>query len=123
MEVIVSGRHVDLDDDTRSYAQDKVKCLATDFPKLTSARVVVHLERSWIIVEVHLHGKHLVLEAKAQSRDVRVSIDAAVEKIEKQLRRHVERLQEHRLSPKLRDEPESEPDDDEGDEPDESLEE
>ena len=98
MEVIVSGRHIELDDDIRAYAREKIERLSADFPKLTTARVVVELERSWRVVEIHLHGKHLALDAKAKSQDVQLSVDAAVEKLAKQLRRHVERLREHRAN-------------------------
>ncbi len=98
MEVIVSARHMSVDDSTREHAQERLVKLQQEYHKLTTARVVLDMERSWCVAEIHLNGKHLALDAKAKTRDVLVSIDSAVDKLEKQLRRHVERIQEHRVS-------------------------
>ncbi len=96
MEIIVSGRHLEVDETLRAYAEDKLAKLELEYPKLTSARVVASSERGWQIVEAHLNGKHLSLNAKGRSKELTVSIDAAVEKLDKQLRKHLERLHDHR---------------------------
>lgn len=98
MEVIVSGRHIDIDDDLKAYTEEKMLKLADEYAKLTSARVVMEQERNWQIVEAHVNGKHLTLNATARSSDMSVSVDAAVEKLEKQLRRYLERVQDHRVN-------------------------
>ena len=100
MDVIISGRHLEIDGSIRTYVQEKLTKIESEFPKLITARVVVDSERNWRVVEIELHGKHLTLVAKAKSPDVFVSIDDAVKKLEKQLRKHLERLQEHRTNGK-----------------------
>ncbi|MBT3378863.1 MAG: ribosome-associated translation inhibitor RaiA [Lentisphaerae bacterium] len=98
MEVIISGRHLDIDDALREYIQEKLARLEDEYPKLTTARVVLEFERSWRVVEAHIHGKHLTLDATAKSRDFAASVDSVIDKLERQLRKHLERIQEHRLS-------------------------
>lgn len=101
MDVIISGRHVEVDDSIKAHAEERMLRLSKEYPKLTSARVVIDHERSWQVVEVHVNGKHLTLDAKATTRDVLISIDAAADKLEKQLRKHLERMQEHRTDKEL----------------------
>ncbi|MBT3292255.1 MAG: hypothetical protein HN380_33330, partial [Victivallales bacterium] len=54
MEVIISGRHLDIDDALREYIQEKLARLEDEYPKLTTARVVLEFERSWRVVEAHI---------------------------------------------------------------------
>jgi len=98
MELIISGRHLDIDEAVKSHTEERVQRLQKEYPKLTSARVVVELERSWCVAEVHLSGKHLCLDGKAKSRHIATAIDGAMEKVEKQLRKHVDRKQSHRVN-------------------------
>lgn len=96
MELIISGRHdVEIDQTIRGYIEERVGKLAEEYPKLTSARIVLEYERHWHLVEAHINGKQVTLEAKAKSRDFMVSTDTVVEKLERQLRKHLERMQNH----------------------------
>lgn len=96
MEIILSARHFDVSDELKEYVGDKVGRLGEEYSKLTTARVVLSLERNWQVAEAHVNGKHLDLEAKASTNDMYASVDEMFDKLEKQLRRHLERLQEHR---------------------------
>jgi len=96
MEIIISGRHLEIDDLIREHTERKVSRLAEDYPKLTTARVVLDVERNWRLAEIIVTGKNINLEAKAKSSDMFVSVDEAVEKLEKQLRRYLEKIHDHR---------------------------
>jgi len=104
MEIIISGRHLDISDDLRAYAEERLTRLGQEYAKLTIARLVMEMERSWHLAEVHVTGKSLDLEADARSRDMYTSIDEAVAKIEKQLRRHLDKVQAHHRGLSLADE-------------------
>lgn len=95
MEVIVSARHFELGDELRSYAEAKVTELAQSHPKLTTARVVLEVQRNWHLAEVHVNGKHLDLIASTRTDDMYASIDGATEKLGRQLRKHLEKIQDH----------------------------
>lgn len=96
MEIIISGRNLDVTPELRNHVESKLEKLSGEYSKLTTIRVVMTLEKHWHVVEGHLTGKHLTLEARARTPDMYTSIDTVAEKLEIQLRRHVERLREHR---------------------------
>jgi putative sigma-54 modulation protein len=96
MEIIISGRHLDVSTDLKAYAEEKLAALGTDYSKLTTARMVLEMERSWHLAEAHINGKGVDMEATARTRDMYTSIDEAVAKLEKQLRRYLDKVQAHR---------------------------
>ena len=102
MEVIVSARHFELGDELRTYAEAKVTELAQEHPKLTTVRVVLEFQRNWHMAEIHLNGKHLDLIASAKTDDMYASIDATAEKLERQFRKHLDKIQEHRDKESIR---------------------
>ena len=126
MEIIISARHFEVTDELRQHVQRRVGKLAEEWNKLTTARVVLSLVRNWQLAEVHVNGKQLDLEGQAQTDDMYTSVDEAADKVEKQLRRHLEKLQQHRremhLSEALKEEPPEEEDVDEELEDDMELE-
>jgi len=99
MEIIVSGRQFEVEGTLRAYVEEKVAQLAADYNKLTTARLVLSEERGRHIVEGHVSGKHLTLNATGRSHVTVEAIDEAFEKLERQLRKHVDRLHEHRTIP------------------------
>jgi putative sigma-54 modulation protein len=96
MELIITGRHIEVDEDMKAYADSKFQKLAVAYPKLTSMRVVLSTERKWQVAEAHVHGKQITLNASEKTQDMAVSIDGVMDKLERQLRKHLERLHEHR---------------------------
>ena len=107
MEIIISGRHLDVTEELRTHAEKQLQRLAGEFPKLTSVRLVMAMERNWHIAEAHAHAKRAEFDAKARTQDMYVSVDSVAEKLEKQLRRHLDRVQHHRTR-KEQEEPEEE---------------
>lgn len=96
MEIIISGRHFEVTAELKAHAESHLQRLAAEFPRLTSVRLVMAMERSWHIAEAHAHGKRVEFDAKARTQDMYVSVDSVTEKLEKQLRRHLDRVQHHR---------------------------
>jgi putative sigma-54 modulation protein len=99
MEIIVSGRQFEVEATLRAYVEEKVEKLATEYNKLTTARLVLSEERGRHIVEGHISGKHITLNATGRSHVVAEAIDEVFDKLERQLRKHVDRLHEHRSIP------------------------
>lgn len=95
MELLISAKHFDIDAEQRELAESQARKLGEDFNKLTSLRLVLSKERNWQIAEAHLNGKNLTLNAKARSTDLRVSISNVIEKLDKQLRRYMEKIIHH----------------------------
>lgn len=96
MEIIISGRRFDVTDDLKSYAEERLAKLQEEYPKLTSARLLMEGQKSWKIVDAHVQGKNLHLDTVVRTQDMSLSIDEAVQKLERQLKKHVEKMKEHR---------------------------
>jgi putative sigma-54 modulation protein len=96
MEIILSGRNFDISDDLKAYTEAKISKLAEVYAKLTTARIVMETERNWHLAEARVNGKGIELDASSRSRDMYISIDDTCDKIEKQLHRHLGKIQGHR---------------------------
>jgi putative sigma-54 modulation protein len=77
--------------------QDKLSKVVDKYlDKVTEAHVTLSLERYLHHADVNLHAGHFYVRGKEKSEDMYASIDLAIDKIEKQLKKHKERLRNHR---------------------------
>lgn len=95
MSIIVSGRHGLISDAEKEYTEKKLGAILDEYHKITSARVVLDVQKMRHFTEIIVYGKHLNIEAEAESYDIYESIDSAVGKIDKQLRRFFDKVQDH----------------------------
>ncbi len=97
MEIIISARHFNVSQEMRDYVTEKLGKIAAEYPKLTNVRVVMEIEKGRHIVEIHQEGKNLHLDAGGENHDMYIAFDVAAEKLDKQLRRHLDKIQDHRV--------------------------
>lgn len=96
MEIIVSGRHVTVSDEMKEYVKQKLDAVLEGRPlKISSVRVILDVQKNRHKAEVIVHIKHHNLEADAETYDMYESIDAMVEKIEVQIFRYLDKVQDH----------------------------
>lgn len=94
MEVMVRSRGVEFGDALREYVERKVSKLDRFFPDIRMAEVdlVVQNSRSADqrqVAQITLRANHgLILRAEERSGDMRSSIDAALDKLERQIKRY-----------------------------------
>lgn len=97
MQISVTARHMDITDAIRTYAEDKVGEELSEFTRLMSVHVILDIEKYRHIAEIVAEGSHHIrIEAESTSDDMYVSIDQAVEKAAKQLRRSRDKIQDHK---------------------------
>ena len=94
MELILSGKHLEIEDSDRALAQKLADQLAADYVKLNSLRLVLSADHGQAKAEANLSGKNTSLNASAVADSFPVAITAAVEKLDKQMRRYLEKLQD-----------------------------
>jgi len=97
MERIIAGRHLDVSDNTKTFINSELDKIENEYSKLTSARVVVDIQKNWHISEIIIHGKKITIEATAKSKIMHNSISGAVQKARKQLKRYLDRVQDHHI--------------------------
>ena len=101
MSVIISVRSGNISDTLKEYAETKANAMVSDYPKVTSINVVLSTQKSRYKAEIIVRGKNLNVEADYESFDLYDSIDAIIDKAKTQLRRHLDRVQDHHKAPKL----------------------
>jgi putative sigma-54 modulation protein len=104
MSIEVTGRHVDVSDSMRHYAEKRLDKLVAEFPRVDKVHAILDIQKFTHMAEVIAHAaRHIQIEAKATSENMYASIDEAVDKVESQLRKTIEKRHEHKGHAKLRD--------------------
>jgi putative sigma-54 modulation protein len=88
---------MDTTDAIKKYAEDKVLKIKKYFPDPINAHVVLSTEkyRQKADINITLHNG-LVLKGKESTEDVYSSIDRAVDKIERQVRKYKDKIKRHK---------------------------
>jgi putative sigma-54 modulation protein len=93
MQVNITFRNMFATEALRNHVQDKLSKVVDKYlDKVTEAHVTLSLERYLHQADVNLHAGHFHVRGKEKSEDMYASID----KIERQLKKHKERLKNHR---------------------------
>ncbi len=96
MKANVSFRNMDSSPSLRNYAVDKLEKICDKYVQgKVDASIVMTVEKFWHIANFTLQIKNLTVKGQERSEDMYSSIDIALDKIEKQLRRHKDRLRDH----------------------------
>lgn len=101
MQVKVSGRHMGVTESIRSHCEQKSQKLSRFFDRIQSVEMVLdgHDGRHFAEIIVHMDGTHPFV-ASEEHDDIYAAIDLLMDKIERQVRRHKERLRNHRHQPR-----------------------
>lgn len=96
MEVSISARHGTLSKESHDYIEKKLPKLSHIFDRLISITVTVDFQQGNPEVEIlvsaeHKHG----MVAKERSETVNAAFDVALSKMEQQLRKYKEKIQNH----------------------------
>ena len=92
MQTSVTFRHMDTSAALKEHALDKSSRLDKYFDDTAEAHVVLTLERYLHKAEVNINAGGMAICGKEASSDMYNSIDRAMEKIERQVRRYREKL-------------------------------
>jgi putative sigma-54 modulation protein len=96
MQVNVTFRHLEPSDALKAFAKEKVERVKKYLDHASEANVVLSLEKHVHHAEVRVHSGPFILLGKEKSGDMYASIGLAMDKIEKQIKRHKDRLRQHK---------------------------
>jgi putative sigma-54 modulation protein len=96
MQLSVTGRHVEVTDPLRQYARGKVERLSRHFEHVLDGHVILSVEKLTHRAECTLNLSGKTLHADAEGQDVYAAIDVLVDKLDRQLVKHKEKITEHR---------------------------
>ncbi|MBE9562657.1 MAG: ribosome hibernation promoting factor [Proteobacteria bacterium] len=98
MQLNLSGRHIEITSALRSYVSNKIDRLERHFDHVTNVHVVLSVEKLRQKAEATLHVSGANLFAEAEHEDMYAAIDGLTDKLDRQLKKHKEKLKDHRQS-------------------------
>lgn len=98
MNLNISGHHLDLTPPLRDYVATKLKRIERHFDHLINADVILSVEKLRHKAEATVHASGADLHAEAVvEEDMYAAIDALMDKLDQQTRKHKEKLRHHHV--------------------------
>jgi putative sigma-54 modulation protein len=100
VQIKISARHGHVGDATQQFIREKAEKLLRFFERLTSIEVTVDLNKDNNVVEFLARAEHKhEFVARESHPDVLAAVDLVIDKLEAQIRRYKEKIQDHRRRP------------------------
>jgi ribosome hibernation promoting factor len=96
MQLDVTGRHVDITDSLKSYVENKFQKLERHFEHINNTHVILSVEKERQKAEATVHVNRGNLFADDEQEDMYAAIDGLIDKLDRQLKKHKEKLTDHR---------------------------
>ena len=104
MQIKISARHCHLSDATQEFIREKASKLLHFFQRLTMIEVTVDVKNGQAAVEFLVSAEHKHdFVARESNSDILAAVDLVMDKLERQIRRYKERIQDHRRDPSAGD--------------------
>jgi putative sigma-54 modulation protein len=104
VQIKISARHGHLSDATQEFIREKAQKLLHFFQRLTMIEVTVDLKDDVRMVEFVVQAEHKHdFVASEVNPDILAAVDLVLDKLERQLRRYKEKIQDHRRTPSTGD--------------------
>jgi len=103
MDITVSVRHFELDNEVRDYAVNTAEAAFSEFRlRISSVNIVLDLQRNLITAHLDAAVKDHPITAASQAFDnVYKAIDEVVAKASAQMRRYLDKKQDHKHTPPI----------------------
>jgi putative sigma-54 modulation protein len=95
MQVNITFRHLDPTEALKAHVKERVEHVERFVDRPTEAHAVLHVENLDHHAEITVKAGRFLLRGTARSPDMYQSIDAAAERIERQLKKHKSKLANH----------------------------
>ena len=96
MQVSLSGHHVEITESMRAYVNEKIERLERHFDQALDIHIVLTVEKMRHRAEATLHVSGGNLHADDVQEDMYAAIDGLVDKLDRQGKKHKEKLKQHR---------------------------
>jgi putative sigma-54 modulation protein len=104
VQIKISARHGHLNEAAQAFIQEKAKKLMRVFERLTMIEVTVDMHNGTSAVEFVVQAEHKHdFVARESAPELAPAVDLALAKVEGQLRRYKEKIQDHRRRPSTGD--------------------
>ena len=95
MNLNITGHHIEVTPAIREYVTGKLDRVLRHFDQVTSSHVILSVEKLQQKAEVTLHVKGKDIYADATDVDLYAAIDLVVDKLDRQVVKHKEKVSNH----------------------------
>lgn len=95
MQLNITGHHVDMTDSMHNYVESKMEKLERHFDNVTNVHVILSVEKNRQKAEANMHVTGNEIFATAEDEDMYAAIDALVDKLDRQIKKHKEKITDH----------------------------
>lgn len=95
MQINLTGHHVEITDSLRNYIDTKFEKLERHFDHINNVQVILNVEkiRQKAEAKMNLNGGEVF--ATSEHEDMYAAIDSLIDKLDRQVIKHKEKLQRH----------------------------
>ena len=97
MKLTVTGRNIEITDGIRNHLNDKMDKTIADLGEAADVHVALSVEKHRHFAEVTVKTKGFTLHSQDETDDLYTSMDKALEKMEKQIRKNKEKAKALRI--------------------------
>ena len=95
MQINITGHHIDVTDALRTYVSEKITKLSRHFDHVTNVHVILTVEKQSQRAEATVHVSGTDLFAQHDTEDMYASIDGLIDKLDRQIVKHKEKISNH----------------------------
>ncbi|QKT02914.1 ribosome-associated translation inhibitor RaiA [Ectothiorhodospiraceae bacterium 2226] len=108
MHIDITGQHVDITEPLRAYVASKLERLERHFDHVINVHVVLSVEKLRHAAEATVNVDGNTLHANDEQEDMYAAIDGLADKLDRQIKKHKEKVTDHRRSESLKTAPREE---------------
>lgn len=103
MQINLTGHHVEITDALRNYVTDKMNRLERHFDHVTQVHVILEVDKQRHIAEATMHvpKSNGNVHANSVQEDMYAAIDTLVDKLDRQILKHKEKITDHHRKEKV----------------------
>jgi putative sigma-54 modulation protein len=95
MNINLTGHHIDITPALREYVTTKMEKIQRYFHNITNIHIILGVDKLIQKAEAHVNMARLDIFAQAESEDMYAAIDMMMDKLERQVVKHKEKLNSH----------------------------
>lgn len=98
MQLNITGHHVEVTDSLKAYVAEKLERLEKHFDHVNNVHVILSVEKQRQKSEATVNVNGASLFADSTEEDMYAAIDSMVDKLDRQIKKHKEKLKDHHRS-------------------------
>ncbi len=96
MQISVTFRNTGSEDWFKDYITERLKKLQKYIDRPLEAHVVISVEKFRNVAEVNVTAKGVNINGKEEAKDMQLAVDTVIDKIERQMKKHKEKIRGHK---------------------------